>query len=376
MKNQIQEINKRIALVRDPYTEKDLLNSNAIREMKLKNGKLRLLVCLHYPSDFVSKQIESELKQRLAGLDFIKAIKITVQSVIKAKQTKNNSVKNIKNIIAVASGKGGVGKSTVAANLAVTLSEAGAKVGLLDADIYGPSQAQLFSIQHHGKPAVKDNKYFLPVNVLGVEMMSMALISPEDAPLIWRGPMVSSVLQQMLFNTVWDVLDYLIVDLPPGTGDIHLTLIQKIPLTAAVIVTTPQDVALLDVQKTIQMFNKLKVPLIGVIENMSYHECEACHHKSFIFGQGGGKKLKEQFNLNSLGSLPLSPIVQRSGEFGKPIASTLSLETTGGYKALTEVEESRRVFVANYRDIAIKTALGLAELPDAKAQIIDVMYEA
>ena len=341
MTDYIKIVNKTLALVHDPYTKKSL--SKAIRQLKYKDGKLSLTICLDYPTGFISNQLKKQVTEKLEVLDFIKETRVSIQSLIKAKATHNteNRLKNIKNIIAVASGKGGVGKSTLAANLAVSLAEAGAKVGLLDADIYGPSQAELFSIQHHGKPALKDEKYMLPVNILGVEMMSMALIT-EEAPLIWRGPMISKGLQHMLFNTVWDMLDYLIIDMPPGTGDIQLTLCQKIPLTGVVIVTTPQDVALSDVKKSIDAFKKFQIPIIGVIENMSYHLCEQCHHKSFIFGQQGGKKLTQQYKLNLLGKLPLSTLIQESGENGKPLASTMSLKQKSRSKDLTEIDEKQK----------------------------------
>lgn len=225
---------------------------------------------------------------------------------------------SVAHIIAVASGKGGVGKSTTAANLALALSQQGMKVGILDADIYGPSLGILFGLPEGTKPAVKDEKYFVPIEAHGVKVMTMAFLTSDQTPMAWRGPMASGALLQLLTQTAWGELDYLIVDMPPGTGDIQLTLAQKVPVTAAVIVTTPQDLALIDAKKAIGLFEKVNIPVLGVIENMAVHICSNCGHVEHLFGEGGGEKLAKQYNVHLLGSLPLSLSIREQADSGKP----------------------------------------------------------
>ena len=225
-------------------------------------------------------------------------------------------IPGVKNIIAIASGKGGVGKSTTAVNLALALQAEGATAAILDADIYGPSQAQMLGVTT--KPE-SDGKSLKPIISHGIQSMSIAYLLPEnDTPMIWRGPMVSTTLQQLLNDTRWEDVDYLIIDLPPGTGDIQLTLSQKIPVTAAVIVTTPQDIALLDARKALQMFNKVKIPVLGIIENMSVHVCSECGHQEHIFGEGGGESMAEQYGVELIGSLPLDKSIREQTDTGKP----------------------------------------------------------
>lgn len=224
----------------------------------------------------------------------------------------------ITNIIAIASGKGGVGKSTTAANLALALSQQGAKVGILDADIYGPSLGLLFGIKDGTKPDVKDEKYFVPIKAHNIAVMTMAFLTDEQTPMAWRGPMASGALLQLLNQTAWGSLDYLIIDMPPGTGDIQLTLAQKVPVTAAIIVTTPQDLALIDAKKAIGLFNKVNVPVLGVIENMAVHICSQCGHVEHLFGEGGGAKLAAQYGVELLGSLPLSLSIREQADSGQP----------------------------------------------------------
>jgi ATP-binding protein involved in chromosome partitioning len=226
---------------------------------------------------------------------------------------------NIKNIIAVASGKGGVGKSTVSVNLALALQAQGAQVGLLDADIYGPSQPHMLGVQ--GKPIIREDQKIEPVKVHGLQTMSIGYLIDASTPAVWRGPMVSGALQQMLNSTCWQDLDYLIIDLPPGTGDVQLTLAQKIPVCGAVVVTTPQDVALLDVTKAIGMFTRVKVPILGVVENMSTHICSNCGQHDHIFGSGGALSLSQQYAVPLLGSLPLQRNVCELADAGRPIVA-------------------------------------------------------
>lgn len=224
----------------------------------------------------------------------------------------------VKNIIAVASGKGGVGKSTTSANLALALSQQGAKVGILDADIYGPSLGILFGLPEGTKPGVQDEKYFIPVVAHGIAVMTMAFLTNDQTPVVWRGPMASGALLQLLTQTVWGELDYLIIDMPPGTGDIQLTLAQKVPVTAAIIVTTPQDLALIDAKKAIGMFKQVNVPVLGVVENMAVHICSNCGHAEHIFGAEGGEKLARLYGTELLASLPLSLSIRELADSGTP----------------------------------------------------------
>lgn len=229
---------------------------------------------------------------------------------------RSNSIPEVKNILAIASGKGGVGKSTTAVNLALALSQAGARVGILDADIYGPSVPLMLGIHH--RPEITEQKKIHPILAHGIQSMSIGYLVDENAPMVWRGPMVSGALQQLLNDTLWDNVDYLIIDLPPGTGDIQLTLTQKIPVTGAIIVTTPQDLALLDARRAYEMFRKVNVPVLGIIENMSMHVCSECGHKEPIFGEGGGKKMAEQYQIPLLGRLPLDIQIREEADRGQP----------------------------------------------------------
>jgi ATP-binding protein involved in chromosome partitioning len=238
-------------------------------------------------------------------------------------------IENIKHIVAVASGKGGVGKSTTAVNLALALAAEGARAGILDADIYGPSVPMMLGIKQ--RPEVKDQKKMLPVMAHGLQSMSIGYLIDENTPMVWRGPMATGALQQLLTDTLWDNLDYLIIDLPPGTGDIQLTLAQKIPVSGAVIVTTPQDLALLDARRAYEMFRKVNVPVLGIVENMSMHICSECGHAEPIFGEGGGQRMAEQYHIPLLGALPLDWQIRQQTDGGKP---TVAADPTGANAAL------------------------------------------
>ena len=227
----------------------------------------------------------------------------------------------IRNVIAVGSGKGGVGKSTTAVNLAVALQQLGARVGVLDADIYGPSMPAMLGLS--GRPESPDNKSIEPMRAFGVETMSIGFLVEQDSPMIWRGPMATSALTQLFNDTRWDDLDYLLVDLPPGTGDIQLTLAQKIPVAGAVIVTTPQDIATLDARKALKMFEKVEVPVLGIIENMAVHTCSSCGHVEHLFGEGGGQRMAAQYGVPLLGSLPLEIGIREQGDAGTPIVAAV-----------------------------------------------------
>ena len=232
-------------------------------------------------------------------------------------ETTDNEIENVKNIIAVASGKGGVGKSTVASNLAISLHQDGATVGILDADIYGPSIPLIFGIEDE-QPTSNDGKRINPLKAYGIEVMSIGFLIDPKKPTIWRGPMVTSALNQLLNQTIWGGLDYLIVDMPPGTGDIQLSLSQQVPVSGCVIVTTPQDIALLDARKGLEMFRKVSIPILGIIENMSTHICSKCQHEETIFGEGGGARISEEYNIDLLGKLPLTAAVRSQTDSGKP----------------------------------------------------------
>ena len=264
---------------------------------------------------------------------------------------------NVKNIIAIASGKGGVGKSTTAVNLAIALAQKGANTGILDADIYGPSQPLMLGVKE--RPNVKDQKTLQPILAHGVQSMSIGYLIDETAPMVWRGPMVSMALQQLLHDTHWDNLDYLMIDLPPGTGDIQLTLAQKIPVTAAIIVTTPQDLALMDAKRAYEMFRKVNVPVLGIIENMSIHICTQCGHQESIFGTGGGQHLAEKYNLPLLGALPLDIRIREQTDGGCP---TVAADPSG-------------TIAKHYRDIAnqIIDKLSLQSVkPSGKFPVIEI----
>ncbi len=307
----------------DPYLEKDLFAANAISKLEVSEGAVLLDVNLKYPSDYLKDGIEQMLKMAIENVEEVTAAEVNVSWQVEAHKAHENlaNIKNVKNIIAVASGKGGVGKSTTAVNLALALAKDGANVGILDADIYGPSLGMMLGVADGTRPETVSEKFFKPVIAQGLQTMSMAYMITESTPLVWRGPMVSGALQQLIMQTVWDDLDYLVVDMPPGTGDIQLTLSQKIPVSASVVVTTPQDIALLDAKKGIEMFNKVNIPVLGIIENMSIHICGNCGHVEHIFGEGGAKKIAQQFGTEILGSLPLSKYIREQSDSGLPVVA-------------------------------------------------------
>ncbi|CAG0910594.1 unnamed protein product, partial [Cyprideis torosa] len=280
--------------------------------------KVLLEVTLGYPAAGYKATLESELKALLEASDDISSATVSVDWKVTAHSVQQGlkRLSAVKNIIAVASGKGGVGKSTTAVNLALALSAEGANVGILDADIYGPSQPRMLGIS--GQPDSKDGKTLEPMRNHGVQAMSIGFLIEEDTPMIWRGPMVTQALEQLLNDTQWDALDYLIIDLPPGTGDTQLTLAQKVPVSGAVVVTTPQDIALLDARKGLKMFEKVEVPILGIVENMSIHICSNCGHEEHIFGEGGGHRMAEDEDVYFLGSLPLDRSIREQVDNGQP----------------------------------------------------------
>ena len=302
----------------DPYLERDLVSAKCVKDISVDGDTASVKVVLGFPSGGYSEQLASTLKQQVEALDGINTANIDVSFKI-AEHAVQKGVKhldNIKNIIAVASGKGGVGKSTVAVNLALALAADGATVGILDADIYGPSQPRMLGVQ--GKPESIDGKSLEPMVSYHLQAMSIGFLVDEETPMIWRGPMVTQALQQLLGDTNWKDLDYLVVDMPPGTGDTQLTLAQQVPVSGAVIVTTPQDIALLDARKGFKMFEKVEVPVLGIVENMSIHVCSECGHEEHIFGEGGGQRMSEEYNVDFLGGIPLDKRIREETDSGKP----------------------------------------------------------
>jgi ATP-binding protein involved in chromosome partitioning len=304
----------------DPNTRKDFVGGKSVKNIKISGSDVSLDILLGYPAksvwDEIRGMVESHLKTALPGAGKISA-NVTSKVVSHAVQRGVQLVEGVKNIIAVASGKGGVGKSTTAVNLALALAAEGARVGVLDADIYGPSQPTMLGIS--GQPKSVDGKSLEPMTNHGLQAMSIGfMIDGEDTPMVWRGPMVTQALDQLLHQTRWDNLDYLVVDLPPGTGDIQLTLAQKVPVTGAVIVTTPQDIALMDARKGLKMFEKVGIKIVGIVENMSTHICSKCGHEEHIFGAGGGEKMCSDYNVEFLGSLPLDIRIREQADSGNP----------------------------------------------------------
>lgn len=313
-----KEIEAALAKYQDPYLKKDLLVAKALKNMILEQDRIEIEIVLGYPINKVKNELISALKQHLAPIAAGKKIDIKLAYKIDAHTGKQGikALPNVKNIIAVGSGKGGVGKSTIAVNLALSLAQDGAQVGMLDADIYGPSQPTMLGASGE-RPIIKD-KTIQPIVRHGIQSMSIGYLVDGNTAMVWRGPMLGKALEQLMHDTMWDALDYLIVDLPPGTGDVQLTLCQKIPVSGAVIVTTPQDLALLDVRRACEMFNKLNVPILGVVENMSVYHCPKCGHEERIFGAGGAAKLAQQYALSELGAIPLDIHIREMTDSGHP----------------------------------------------------------
>ena len=316
-----QLISETIAQYIEPHLATDFVTAKALKAIELNDDCATITIVLGFPAQSSFKEIEAALitkLQKITQLDKV-ALKLSVKIEAHGVQSGLTGVKGVKNIIAIASGKGGVGKSTTAVNLALGLQVQGARVGLLDADIYGPNAPLMLGAATE-RPESKAGKYLIPIKCHGIQSMSIGyLIEQNDTPMIWRGPMVTNALQQLLNDTLWGDLDYLLIDLPPGTGDIQLTLAQKIPVSGALIVTTPQDVALLDARKGLRMFEKVKIPVLGIIENMSLYTCPSCGHQAPIFGTGGGQAMAKQYGINLLGELPLATEIREQSDRGVPI---------------------------------------------------------
>lgn len=313
-----QQITEKLDNCLDPTSKQNLNELKAVSDLQLKKGVLSLKIALPYPCKSLWPSIEQNLAHELSAIDGINSVTVefSTQVVSHDAQKNVNPRHGIKNIIAVASGKGGVGKSTTSVNLALALQQEGANVGILDADIYGPSIPTMLDIKQ--KPETKDGKSMQPLSAYGLQVMSIGALIDEDSPMIWRGPIVTQTLTQLLNETNWDDLDYLVIDLPPGTGDVQLTLSQQIPVTGSVIVTTPQQISLIDAKKGLKMFEKVEIPVLGIIENMSTHICSNCGHEEAIFGANGGEQMANQYNVDFLGALPLDKRIREEADAGKP----------------------------------------------------------
>lgn len=303
----------------DPYLHQTLREAAALKELSASAGGHTARIEVGFPAGGYQEELSASLKAHVAAAGLADPFEVTVQSQIRTHvvQRPLQPIGGIKNIVAVASGKGGVGKSTVAVNLALAWARAGARVGVLDADIYGPSQPLMLGLAGE-KPVSPDGKHIEPLQRHGVKAMSIGFLVDQDQPMVWRGPMVTQALSQLLSQTHWGELDYLVIDMPPGTGDIQLTLAQRVPVAGAVIVTTPQDIALSDASKGLKMFEKVAVPVLGIVENMSVHVCSQCGHAEHIFGEGGGARMAAQYGVRLLGELPLDGRIRQEADGGQP----------------------------------------------------------
>ena len=343
----------------DPNTGRDFVSTKLLRNLKIEGGDVSFEVELGYPA---KSQVPALRKALIAAVRTLPGVenvsvqigwKITAHAVQRGVQL----LPRVKNVVAVASGKGGVGKSTTTVNLALALAAEGAKVGILDADIYGPSQPMMMGIT--GRPESEDGKSMMPLANYGVEVMSIGFLVDEDQAMIWRGPMATQALDQLLRQTNWGDLDYLLVDMPPGTGDIALTLSQRVPLTGAVIVTTPQDIALIDAKKGLTMFEKVGVPILGIVENMAVYCCPNCGHTEHIFGADGGKRMAEQFKVDHLGSLPLNLSIRQQADEGRPtVVADPDGEIAALYKAVArtvavKIAQKAKDFSAKFPTITV-----------------------
>src|SRR6266581_1123272 len=352
-----EQVHGALKEVLDPNTGKDFLATKSARNIKVEGGSVSLEIELGYPAKTQLDPIRKLVAGTLRRIPGVSAVNVNVTSKI-VSHTVQRGVKlipGVKNIVAVASGKGGVGKSTTAVNLA--LAAEGASVGVLDADIYGPSQPMMLGIT--GRPESRDGKTLEPMMGHGVQAISIGFLIDIDTPMVWRGPLVTQALEQLLKDTRWKDVDYLIVDMPPGTGDIQLTLSQKVPVTGVVIVTTPQDIALIDARKGLKMFEKVGIPILGVVENMSTHICSQCGHEEHIFGQGGAERMCKEYGTELLGSLPLDINIREHADSGKPtVVADPDGRTAEIYRAIArrlavKIAESAKDMTSKFPNIVV-----------------------
>lgn len=316
-----EQVLEALGKVMDPELGKDLVTLNMIRDVKVEGSTVSFRLVLTTTACPLKKELEDNSRKAVEELPGVDKVNIEVGAEVpeSKKLPEKSPIPGVKNTIAVASGKGGVGKSTVSVNLALALAKSGAKVGILDMDVYGPSLPLMLGI-HEPIQATPEER-LIPIHKDGLKLLSVGFMLDEETPLIWRGPLVMQLVKQFLFGTDWGELDYLVIDLPPGTGDVQLTLVQSIPLTGAVIVTTPQDVALIDARRAIKMFNEVKVPVLGIVENMSFFVCPHCNEQTEIFSKGGGEKTSERYKVPFLGKIPIDPEIREGGDAGKPIVA-------------------------------------------------------
>lgn len=359
MSLQESDLTQVLQQVLDPATGKDLVSGKQIKNLRIDGDDVSLDIELGYPAASLVPALRQSVIGAVRALPGVRNVSVNVgwKVIAHAVQRGVQLLPRVKNVVAVASGKGGVGKSTTTANLALALAAEGAKVGILDADIYGPSQPLMMGIT--GRPESVDGKTMEPLTHHGVEVMSIGFLVDEDQAMIWRGPMATQALDQLLRQTNWGELDYLLVDMPPGTGDIALTLSQRVPLTGAVIVTTPQDIALLDAKKALSMFEKVGVPILGVVENMAVYCCPQCGHTEHIFGADGGRRMAEQFQVDYLGALPLTMAIREQADAGRPtVVAAPDSEVAGLYKAVArtvavKIAQKAKDFSAKFPTITV-----------------------
>jgi ATP-binding protein involved in chromosome partitioning len=353
------DVKAALSRVTDPNTGKDFVTARAVKQLKVTGGAVSLEIELGYPGKSQFEPIHRQVTDALKAAGAATA-NVLVRSAVVAHAVQRGVklVPGIKNIIAVASGKGGVGKSTTAVNLALAMAAEGASAGILDADIYGPSQPMMLGIS--GRPETRDGKMLEPMEGHGLQAISIGFLIDTDTPMVWRGPMVTQALEQLLKDTRWRDLDYLVVDLPPGTGDIQLTLAQKVPVTGAVIVTTPQDIALIDARKGLKMFEKVGIPILGIVENMALHVCPKCGYESHIFGEGGAARMAQDYGTELLGQLPLDAEIRAQTDSGKPtVISDPDGRVAAIYKAIArrcavKIAESQKDMTSKFPNIVVQ----------------------
>ncbi len=358
-----KQVLEALKVVQDPDLHRDIVDLEFVKNIRISGSSVKFDVQLTTPACPVKEDLKTQCLEAVNAIPGVTSVEVNMTAQVPKTlgSKKTDLLKDVRHVVAVASGKGGVGKSTATANLAVALAQTGAKVGILDADIYGPSMNMMFQVKE--SPVLDDKQKLHPVVVNGIKIVSMAMFADDEKPVIWRGPMVSQMIQNFVHNVVWGELDYLLIDMPPGTGDIQLTLTQSAPLSGGVIVTTPQDVSVLDAKKGLKMFQKVSVPVLGIIENMSYFICDNCEKKHYIFRQGGGRRISNSLGVPFLGEVPLEPEVAVGGDAGSPIVEK------------NPASESARM----YREIAGLLASELSILSVAQSGVLtdfDYTWEA